>query len=53
MDIRRRLQSGAASSSSTPLINIDDYVTFTALEDGLTISLSTNACEYCVDGDGN
>lgn len=24
-----------------------------ALEDGLTAKLSVNACEYCVDGDGN
>ena len=34
-------------------INTDDYLTIEALEDGLTASLSTNACEYCVDGDGN
>ena len=30
-----------------------NYLTIEALEDGLTASLSTNACEYCVDGDGN
>ena len=30
-----------------------DYLTIVALEDGLTAKLSTNACEYCVDGDGN
>ena len=34
-------------------INTDDYLTIEALEDGLTASLSANACEYCVDGDGN
>lgn len=31
----------------------DNYLTIEALEDGLTASLSKNACEYCVDGDGN
>ena len=30
-----------------------DYLTIEASEDGLTASLSVNACEYCVDGDGN
>lgn len=30
-----------------------DYLTIVALEDGLTAKLSLNACEYCVDGDGN
>ena len=30
-----------------------NYLTIEALEDGLTASLSTNACQYCVDGDGN
>lgn len=55
MDIRRRGSMGDAlhSSASTPLINLDDYVTFEALEDGFTVSLSRNACEYCVDGDDN
>lgn len=31
----------------------NNYLTIVALEDGLTAKLSTNACEYCVDGDGN
>ena len=31
----------------------DNYLTIEALEDGLTASLSVNACEYCVDGDSN
>ena len=39
--------------SSEGPINIDNYLTIEALEDGLTASLSINACEYCVDGDGN
>ena len=51
--MRRNLLIVASTASSEPKINIDDYVTFEALEDGLTISLSTNACEYCVNGDGN
>ena len=33
--------------------NTDNYLTIEALEDGLTASLSYNACEYCVDGDGD
>lgn len=31
----------------------DNYLTIEARENGLTASLSANACEYCVDGDGN
>ena len=53
MDIRRRGGMCASAMSNMPKINLDDYVTFTALEDGLTVSLSRNACEYCVDGDGD
>ena len=33
--------------------NTDNHLTIEALEDGLTVSLSRNACEYCVDGDYN
>lgn len=32
---------------------VNNYLTIVALEDGLTASLSNNACEYCVDGDGD
>ena len=39
--------------SGESLINIDNYLTIEAIEDGLTASLSLNTCEYCVDGDGN
>lgn len=55
MDNRRRGLMGAAivTASNEPKINIDNYVTFEALENGFTVSLSTNACEYCVDGDGD
>lgn len=52
MSIRRRCVLGAVLAASTLKINIDDYVTFEALEDGLTVSLSRNTCEYCIDGDG-
>lgn len=34
-------------------IDIANYLTIEALEDGLTASLSVNTCEYCIDGDGN
>ena len=34
-------------------VDINNYLTIEALEDGLTASLSIKACEYCVDGDGN
>lgn len=33
--------------------DMSNYLTIEALEDGLTASLSVNACEYCVNGDGN
>ena len=33
--------------------DMSGYLTIEALEDGLTASLSINACEYCVDGDDN
>lgn len=57
-----KLQPGSGDSgsggddeggSSEEPINIDNYLTIEARENGLTASLSTNACEYCVDGDGN
>ncbi len=49
MDTRREMMGGVLSSSKL----IDNYLTIEALEDGLFASLSFNACEYCVDGDGN
>lgn len=61
MDIRRRVQIGGIKNTSSgeddvipePIINTDNYLTIEALEDGLTASLSTNTCEYCIDADGN
>ena len=37
----------------TKTFEINNYLTIEARENGLTASLSVNACEYCVDGDGN
>ena len=57
MDVRRRMMMSkrvsSGGSGGTSGINIDDYLTIEALENGLTASLSANGCEYCIDGDGN
>ena len=50
-DNRRRSQMGEMGIIN--IVDIPNYLTIEALEDGLTASLSVNACEYCVDGDGN
>lgn len=34
-------------------IDPNSYLTIVALEDGLTASLSRNACEYCINGSGD
>ena len=47
MSARRRIIGGFVSESSG---GINNYLTIVALENGLTASLSTNACEYCIDG---
>lgn len=44
--MRRRFMSNS-------VIDINNYLTIVALEDGLTAQLLFNACEYCVDGDGD
>ena len=46
-------ESGGDSGESGGSVDINNYLTIVALEDSLTASLSTNACEYCIDGDGN
>ena len=46
-------ESGDEGGSNEGPIDIANYLTIEALEDGLTASLSVNTCEYCVDGDGN
>lgn len=38
---------------NTNTININNYMTIEALEDGLTVTFSYNTLEYCVNGDGN
>lgn len=48
-EFRRRLL--VQSKNDNPIL--DNYLTIVALEDGLTAKLSLNACEYCVDGNGN
>ena len=50
--LNRRSTLLANSLNSSEPINIDNYLTIEALEDGLTAKLSTNACKYCIDGDG-
>ena len=47
--MRRRFFSHSIKGA---FIDINNYLTIEALEDGLTVSLSSNACEYCIDGDG-
>lgn len=54
MDRRRALLAASQTGGDfKPIIDINNYLTIEALEDGLTARLSTNECEYCVDGDGN
>ena len=56
-----RINYGSMIQGQTPSDVICDgctytlvnYLTILALEDGLTASLSVNACQYCIDGDGN
>ena len=43
----------AVASTQGGGIDIDNYLTIVALEDGLTASLSVNDVEYCIDGNGN
>ena len=51
--IRRCSLLAAAASTQGGGVDIDNYLTIVALEDGLTAALSGNTVEYCVDGDGN
>ena len=48
---RSTLLANSLSNNIEYVINIDNYLTIEALEDGLTAKLSTKACEYCIDGD--
>ena len=55
MDTRRRISfnMNTGGGNTSGQINTSNYMTILALENGLTASLSTNACKYCIDGDGN
>ena len=46
-------KSPDGSGDTSGPINTNNYLTILALENGLTASLSVNACQYCIDGDGN
>ena len=45
--------NGNEGSGNDKPIDISNYLTIIALEDGLTATLSGNTIDYCVDGDGN
>ena len=49
--MRRRYIITTAKRSAS--IDINNYLTIEALEDGLTASLSVNDIEYCINGDNN
>ena len=51
--MRRKILIASVLPGVPGVPDMSDYLTIEALEDGLTASLSVNACEYCVDGDGN
>ena len=51
--IRRGSLLAAAASTYAGCVDIDNYLTIVALEDGLTASLSVNDVEYCIDGNDN
>ena len=53
MNNKLRRSALLAAATSGGGFDIDNYLTIVALEDGLIASLSTNAVEYCVDGDEN
>ena len=54
MERRRGFLMSANSAEPIDLSNPNpNYLTIVALEDGLTVSLSTNAVEYSIDGNDN
>lgn len=50
-NLRRHIIRGINNNTSS--IDVNHYLTMTALENGLKASLSRSNCEYCVNGDGN
>lgn len=54
MDIRRSILNAVNREFNIEYnIDINNYLTVQALENNLTVKLSVNTCEYCIDGDGN
>lgn len=49
---RRALLSMISKTANGDSFDINNYMTIRALADGLTAKLSTNACQYCIDGSG-
>ena len=51
-----KASTDAPDSGDTPdneQMDVNNYLTIEALEDGLTAYLSASNCEYCIDGDNN
>lgn len=46
-------EPGSGDIPDSGEMNIDNYLTIEALENGLTAYISANNCEYCIDGDSN
>ena len=42
-----------AANTNRYIIDINNYLTIEALEDGLTVKVPMGKSEYCIDGDGN
>ena len=51
MSLRHRIILTINNSNNSG-INVDNYLTMTDLSGGLSVQLSINDCEYCIDGDG-
>lgn len=52
--MRRRalLATSQTGGDFKPIIDINNYLTIEAIEDGLTASLTVSTVEYCIDGNG-
>ena len=54
MSRRRALLSAIGESGGGgTVVDINNYLTMVSLANGFSASLSTNACEYCINGDGD
>ena len=45
-------EQGGGGTDDENTMDINNYLTIEALEDGLSAMLNANACEYCIDGSG-